>query len=62
MTIQVWGVSTGAGAPAGSKPRCSFCDRGPDEERRILIGPQASICQECVESVQAVLQESVPAR
>lgn len=63
MKIQVWGVSTGrAGAPAASKPRCSFCDRGPEDDRRILVAPEASICQECVEGAQAVLTKSVSAR
>ena len=35
---------------------------GASEERRILVAPEACICQECVESAQAVLQETVPAR
>lgn len=61
--IQVWGVSTGRrGTPASSEPECSFCHRGPDEDRRILIAPEACICQECVESAQAVLAERIPAR
>ena len=61
MKIQVWGVQSGrAGAPAGSEPRCSFCERGPDENRPILVAPGASICRECVEGAEAVLQETVP--
>jgi hypothetical protein len=63
MKIQVWGVSTGRpGTPQAERPRCSFCQRGPDESRRILVAPDASICQECVEGAQAVLMESVPAQ
>jgi len=63
MTIQIWGIATGEGRTlSGSRPRCSFCQRGPEEGRRILIAPEASICQECVESAQAVLEESVTAR
>lgn len=61
--IQVWGVFTGRpGTPASSELRCSFCHRGPDEKRRILIAPEACICQECAESAQAVLAESLAPR
>ena len=63
MKIQVWGVSTGRpGAPVESQPRCSFCERAPGADRRILVAPEASICRECAESAQAVLAESVSAR
>ena len=63
MTIQVWGISTGRpGAPPEEQPRCSFCDRVAGEDRRILVAPGASICQECTESAEAVLMDSRASR
>ena len=28
--------------------RCSFCDKGPNEVRKLIAGPVAYICEECV--------------
>jgi ATP-dependent Clp protease ATP-binding subunit ClpX len=38
-------VSIGA---AGSNARCSFCGRRADQVRRVLVGPRAKICDECL--------------
>lgn len=29
--------------------RCSFCSKGPDQVRRLVTGPTANICDECIE-------------
>jgi len=63
MKIQVWGVQSGdAGAQTKDAPPCSFCGRGPQENRPVLVAPGGCICRECVEAAEAVLQENVPAR
>lgn len=34
--------------PLPPGPRCSFCGRGPGEVERLISGPSAHICNECV--------------
>ncbi len=40
--------------PAG--PRCSFCGRGPGEVERLISGPSAHICNECVRLCEEILE------
>jgi hypothetical protein len=35
-------------APKGSRERCSFCGKRPDEHRSLVTGPAAHICSECM--------------
>lgn len=37
-----------AGTPDEQEPRCSFCELGPNEVRKLIAGPKASICDTCV--------------
>lgn len=43
--------------------RCSFCDKTQDEVNRLIAGPRAYICNECVDLCRAILDEDLmPAR
>ena len=37
--------------------RCSFCGRSQKEVRRIIAGPGAYICNECIEICKDLLDE-----
>ncbi len=37
-------------------PRCSFCGRGPGEVERLISGPSAHICNECVRLCEEILE------
>ncbi len=39
-----------------SGPRCSFCGRGPGEVERLISGPSAQICNECVRLCEEILE------
>jgi len=41
-------------AERGSKARCSFCRKRPDEKRSLVIGP-ANVCSECLRSCREIL-------
>ena len=44
------------------KPRCSFCNRGSDEIKRLIAGPAGVyICNECVDLCNEILAEETPA-
>lgn len=36
--------------PTGKPPFCSFCGRGRDEYDRLVQGPQAYICNLCLDA------------
>jgi ClpX C4-type zinc finger len=38
-------------------PRCSFCEKAPQEVRKLIAGPNSFICDECVEFCQEILAE-----
>lgn len=38
-------------------PRCSFCEKGSQEVRKLIAGPTSYICDECVEFCQEILVE-----
>jgi ATP-dependent Clp protease ATP-binding subunit ClpX len=35
--------------------RCSFCGRAGDQVHRVLIGPRATICNECLRLFREIL-------
>ena len=37
--------------------RCSFCDKSRDEVRKLVERPAASICDECLNLCQDILEE-----
>ena len=39
------------------KHRCSFCGKTADQVRRLVAGPGAYICNECIEICQSILDE-----
>ena len=43
--------------------KCSFCGRAGDEVLRMVVGPKANICSECIMiAVQyLILKDSIPA-
>jgi ATP-dependent Clp protease ATP-binding subunit ClpX len=48
-------VSISAG---GASLRCSFCGRTGDQVHRVLIGPRANICNECLRECREILAAS----
>src|SRR3954466_7561189 len=41
--------------------RCSFCNKGQDEVRRLIAGPnQVYICDECVQLCREIIEEEDP--
>lgn len=45
-------------AERGSKARCSFCRKRPDEQRSLVIGP-ANVCSECLGICREILNSRV---
>jgi ClpX C4-type zinc finger len=43
-------------------PRCSFCNKAENEVRKLIGGPAASICDECVDVCVDVIVDSTRAR
>jgi hypothetical protein len=37
--------------------RCSFCGKGSDEVARLVAGPSVYICDECIKTCVAVLEQ-----
>jgi ClpX C4-type zinc finger protein len=42
---------------SGKKARCSFCHRSQSEVKRIVVGTQAAICDECIAIARNTIQE-----
>ena len=42
-----------------NKVRCSFCGKSQDQVRRIVAGPNAFICNECVLLCQEIVSDDV---
>ena len=41
--------------------RCSFCNKGQEEVRRLIAGPnQVYICDECVQLCREIIEEEEP--
>ena len=45
--------------PDSSLPNCSFCNKGQDEIKKMIAGPDAYICNECVELCNEILSEDI---
>ncbi|HPY94249.1 MAG TPA: ClpX C4-type zinc finger protein, partial [Clostridia bacterium] len=43
-------------------PRCSFCGKLQNEVKQLIAGPNAYICNECVELCSEVIGETLPAK
>ena len=43
--------------PDSSVPNCSFCNKGQEEVKKMIAGPEAYICNECVELCNEILSE-----
>lgn len=41
---------------------CSFCAKSQHEVRKLIVGPAAFICDECVELCVAIVDEERPLR
>ncbi len=41
--------------------RCSFCGKPQDQVRRIVVGPNVYICNECIALCQEIVAEDLPA-
>ncbi|HYH10943.1 MAG TPA: ClpX C4-type zinc finger protein, partial [Thermomicrobiales bacterium] len=42
--------------------RCSFCNKGQEEVRRLIAGPNSVyICDECVQLCREIIEEEEPA-
>jgi ClpX C4-type zinc finger protein len=39
--------------------RCSFCSKKQDDVRKLIAGPSASICDECIEVCNDILDDSL---
>lgn len=42
------------------QPCCSFCGKTQAQVRKIIVGPNAYICDECVEMCVDIINESCP--
>lgn len=43
----------------GALARCSFCGKAQNEVRRIVAGPNAYICDECVNLCSIIIAEEL---
>ena len=41
---------------------CSFCNKHKDEVKKLIVGNQVAICNECVDLCQSLLDDSAPAK
>ncbi len=41
------------------KPRCSFCGKTQDQVRRLIAGPNAFICDECITLCQEIMSDDL---
>ena len=44
---------------SGRKHRCSFCGKSQDQVRRLIAGPNAFICNECIALCQEIVQDDL---
>lgn len=40
-------------------PHCSFCNKSQSDVKRLITGPHANICDECVELCEDILLDPV---
>ena len=41
------------------KIKCSFCGKTSDQVKRLIAGPDAYICNECVDLCESILEEEL---
>lgn len=41
------------------EPICSFCGKGESEVYKLILGPHANICDECIEACEDLIEEEV---
>ena len=41
----------------GKQPRCSFCNKTQDQVRKLIAGPNAYICDECVDICAEIIED-----
>ena len=39
--------------------KCSFCGKGQEQVRRLIAGPNAYICDECIELCSEIIEEEL---
>ena len=39
--------------------RCSYCNKTQDQDRKLIAGPGAYICDECVETCSEIIEEEL---
>ncbi|MES2202296.1 MAG: ClpX C4-type zinc finger protein, partial [candidate division FCPU426 bacterium] len=45
-----------------AKMKCTFCNKAQDEVKKLVIGPAANICNECIALCSDILaEEAIPA-
>lgn len=37
--------------------KCSFCGRGQEEAKKLIVGPKVFICSECVELCNEIIKD-----
>ena len=45
-----------------AKMKCTFCNKAQDEVKKLVIGPAANICNECIALCSDILSEEAPAQ
>ena len=55
-------TTSGQDALHDQRLRCSFCNKARDDVRRLIAGPNVSICDECVEMCADVFADDYSAR
>jgi hypothetical protein len=46
-----------AGRPKREVSRCSFCNKGQDDVKKLIAGPRVFICGECVEVCNDIIAD-----
>ena len=41
------------------QPRCSFCNKTQDQVRKLIAGPNAFICDECVDICMEIIEDEM---
>ena len=40
-----------------NEPICSFCGKGESEVYKLILGPNANICDECIDACDELIEE-----
>ena len=41
------------------KPRCAFCGKSQDQVRRLVVGPNVYICDQCIELCREIISDDL---